>query len=386
MMPSLSLSAAIARVARVAKTGRGRTGARRASFASLLPAGGALWRSLTMLLLLLWPTLTLADIHPRDTLSPAADSADISAWFFWLYLWLDVVIFAIVAAGFFFGIHRFRKRPGQNDDPAMDLHGNAKLEIIWTVIPTAIILVLSVITVGGVFQISADPDREQRIIEIDVIGKQWWWEYDYKGYNFSTASEMHVEEDTQVLLHVRSADVIHSFWVPRITGKRDATPGRDYPMTFRPFNVGGEVKEFVGQCAELCGASHARMGLKLFVHPKDGPNSFEVWAKQQQDKAREPVSELEQKGKQVFTTKGCVACHSVRGVAELTQRSQSTGPDLTHVGARTSIAANVLPNSVENLAKWVKNPQSIKEAALMTNLNLSDEDSLAVATYLYSLK
>lgn len=325
--------------------------------------------------------------HPRDTLDPAGDGAEISAWFFWLYLGLDVVIFIIVAAGFFYAITKFRKKAGDDNVPNLELHGNAKLELIWTIIPTIIILALSTVTVAGVFELSAEPKREQKLIDVDVIGKQWWWEYDYKQHGFSTANELHVEEDTQVRLNLTSADVIHAFWVPRISGKRDATPGRVYPLSFKPAKLAnGEVAEFVGQCAELCGASHARMGIKLFVHPKEGPNSYNSWVEQQQAKAREPQSELEQQGKKVFETKGCVACHSVRGVAELTQRSRTTGPDLTHVGSRTSIVANTIPNSVENLARWVKNPQEIKEAALMTNLNLTDDESKAVATYLFSLK
>ncbi|MEY3013698.1 MAG: cytochrome c oxidase subunit [Pseudomonadota bacterium] len=325
--------------------------------------------------------------HPRDTLAPMGDGAEVSAWFFWLYLALDVVIFIVVAAGFFYAIMKFRKKPGDDDVPNLELHGNAKLELIWTIIPTIIILALSTVTVAGVFELSADPKLEQKLIDVDVIGKQWWWEYDYKQHGFSTATELHVEEETQVRLNLTSADVIHAFWVPRISGKRDATPGRVYPLSFKPHKLDdGKVAEYVGQCAELCGASHARMGIKLFVHPKEGPESFDNWVKAQQEKAREPQTELEQQGKKVFSTKGCVACHSVRGVAELTQRSRSTGPDLTHVGSRTSIVANTLPNSVENLARWVKNPQEVKEAALMTNLNLTDEESTAVATYLFSLK
>jgi cytochrome c oxidase subunit 2 len=347
--------------------------ARPAAAPALLALGGAL-------------LLGGCGAHPRDTLDPAGDSAEVSAWFFWLYMILDTVIFALVAAAFFYALRRFRKRPGDDDTPNMHLHGNTKLEIIWTVIPTLIILVLSTITVAGVFQLDGPPKREQRVIEVDVIGKQWWWEYDYKGYGFSTANELHVEEDTEVLLNLTSADVMHAFWVPRVSGKRDATPGRTYPLRFRPFTTGGEVKEFVGQCAELCGASHARMGLKLFVHPKEGPSSFEAWVAGQQAAAREPQTDEEKRGKQLYETKGCVGCHSVRGVRELAQRSRTSGPDLTHVGSRTSIAANTLPNDVGNLTRWIQNPQAVKEAALMTNLNLSRGDARAIATYLWSLK
>lgn len=359
------------------------------AIARLRPAGIARLLRVCGLLLPLALTLLLSacgGVNARDTLNPAGDAAAISAWFFWLYMIVDVVIFIIVGGGFVYAIARFRKKPGDDDTPNLELHGNAKLELIWTIIPTLVILVLTTITIAGVFEISADPSKEQNLLEIDVIGKQWWWEYDYKQHGFSTANEMHVEEEQRVLLNLTSADVMHAFWVPRISGKRDATPGRTYPLSFKAYAVNGEVTEFLGQCAELCGASHARMGIKLFVHPKTGENSFANWIKTQQAQAREPVSPLEEQGKQVFKTKGCVACHSISGVAELAQRSRTTGPDLTHVGSRTSIVANSLPNSVENLAKWVKDPQSIKEAALMSNLGLTLEESNAVATYLFSLK
>lgn len=323
---------------------------------------------------------------PRDTLSPAGDGAEVAAWFFWLYMILDTIIFVIVAAGFFYAIVRFRKRPGDDDRPNLDLHGNAKLELIWTIIPTIVIVVLAAITIGGVFQLAAPPDREQKLIEIDVIGKQWWWEYDYKAEGITAANEMHIEEETQVLLNLTSADVMHAFWVPRVAGKRDATPGRTYPLTFKAFATGGRVEEFVGQCAELCGASHALMGIKLFVHPKEGPESYANWVKTQQQPAREPTSELEQRGRTLFKTKGCVACHSVKGVAELATRSRTTGPDLTHMGARTTILGNTLPTSVDNVARWIENPQQVKEGALMPDLNLSHGDATAIATYLVSLK
>lgn len=320
--------------------------------------------------------------HPRDTLNPAGDGAEVSAWFFWLYMVIDSVIFVIVLGAMAVAMMKFSKKKNDDDSLPPQSHGNMKLEVIWTVIPTLIILVLGVITIGGVFKLAEKPAEEQKTIDIEVTGKQWWWEFDYTNERISTANEMHVEAGTQVALHLTSADVIHAFWVPRISGKRDATPGRSYPLYFKPFESG----EFVGQCAELCGASHARMGIKMIVHPVDGPDSYDAWVKNQQTVALAPKTDLQKAGKKVFETKGCAACHTIKGVKELTTRSRSTGPDLTHVGSRTTIAALALKNNEENLAKWVKNPQAVKEAALMTNLNLSDTDSKAVAAYLFSLK
>ncbi len=320
--------------------------------------------------------------HPRDTLNPAGDGAQISAWFFWLYMILDTVIFAIVVGALTIALLKFSKKKGDDDSLPPQNHGNMKLEVIWTVIPTLILVVLGVITIGGVFKLAEKPAEEQKVIEVDVTGKQWWWEFDYRDSKISTANELHVEEGTQVALHLTSADVIHAFWVPRVSGKRDATPGRSYPLYFKPFEKG----EFVGQCAELCGASHARMGIKMIVHPVKGADSYDNWVKGQLAQAAAPTTALQKAGKKVFETKGCASCHTIRGVKELSQRSRTTGPDLTHVGSRTTIAALALTNNEENLAKWVKNPQSVKEAALMTNLNLSDADAKAVAAYLFSLK
>jgi cytochrome c oxidase subunit II len=330
--------------------------------------------------------------HPRDTLNPAGDSAEVSAWFFWLYLILDAVIFAIVGFVFIAAIVKFRRAPGDDTLPPQD-HGNMKLELMWTVIPTIIVVVLGIITVGGVFQLDRPPPREQERVEIDLIGKQWWWEYDYTQHGFTTANEMHVEEGTVVVLNMTSADVIHAWWVPRVSGKRDATPGRTYPMHFTPKllkDIGEDptkVKQFVGQCAELCGASHAHMGLKLFVHPKTGPNNYDNWVAKQKLSAAAAKTAIQEKGKKLFSEKGCVACHNIKGHFDLAgRRTRTTGPDLTHVGGRTTIAANTLPNDVANLAKWIKNPQAVKEAATMTNLGLNDEESTAIAEYLFNLK
>ena len=341
------------------------------------------------LLLLLANT---AGAHPRDTLNPAGDGAEVSAWFFWLYMILDTVIFAIVAVVFVMALVKFRRQPGDDSLPPQS-HGNMKLELMWTVIPTIIIVALGVVTVAGVFKLDKEPPREQERIEVDIIGKQWWWEYDYTQHGFTTANELHVEEGMPVVAKMSSADVIHAWWVPRVSGKRDATPGRVYPLNFTPKllkDIGEDptkVKEFIGQCAELCGASHARMGLKLVVHPKEGPNSYDNWVAAQKLAANRPTSAVQEKGKKLFSEKGCVACHNIQGHYDFAgKRTRTTGPDLTHVGSRTTIAANTMANNVANLAAWIKNPQAVKEAALMTNLGLNDEDSTAIAEYLFNLK
>jgi cytochrome c oxidase subunit 2 len=240
-----------------------------------------------------------------------------------------------------------------------------------------------------------------RSVDVAVVGKQWWWEYDYlkpaakegaaPTVEFSTANEMHVEVGTWVRLQVTSADVIHAFWVPRVFGKRDATPGRSYPIVFKPEQPG----EYIGQCAELCGASHARMGIKLFVHAKEGPNSYDKWLEKQKSVAEEPVTPSAQKGKELFLAKACNRCHTIRGDSRTeirpSARRRETGPDLTHVGSRTTIAALAVPNTRDNLAKWIHDPASIKEAALMADprfnkVKVSKEEAAHIAAYLHRLK
>lgn len=322
------------------------------------------------------------EAHPRDVYNPAADSAEISKWFYNLYFWVDTVVAVIVSLALVAALIKFRRQPGDDTLPEQSF-GDSRLEIAWTILPTLVVLGITVPTLGGLFEMAKKPDVNQKVIEIEVTGKQWWWELDYKKELINTANEMHLELGTQVALHLTSADVIHAWWVPRISGKRDATPGRTYPMYFRPTEVGS----FDGQCAELCGASHALMGIRLVVHPKEGPDSYDNWVKRQKDKAQTVTGQAEA-GQKVFMGKGCVACHTVEGVAELApgSRLRTSGPNLTHVGSRDYIAAHTLKNTPENIAKWVKNPQAVKPGALMTNLGLTDKEAADVAAYLTALK
>ena len=340
--------------------------------------------SSAMLLLLAGVMAACNEAHPRDLYEkPAGDASEISAWFYNLYLVLDTVIFVGVLAAFILAIVKFRKKPGDDTLPEQSF-GDPRMEIAWTIVPTLVVLGITVPTLGGLFELAKRPDVNQKVVEIEVTGKQWWWELDYKKEGINTGNEMHVEVGTQVALHLTSADVIHAWWVPRLSGKRDATPGRSYPLNFRPKEVGS----FDGQCAELCGASHALMGIRIIVHPKDGPDSYENWVKKMQAAAAKPTTPQAEAGQQVFMNKGCVACHSVTGVSELAlgARSRTSGPNLTHVGSRDYIAAHTLKNTPENIATWVKNPQAVKPGALMTNLGLTDQEAKDVAAFLFGLK
>lgn len=363
-----------------------------------LPSKALLWA-----LALASAGLTACDeLHLRNTHDPVGDSGEISAWFYNMFLTLDAIILAIVLLGWFVALVRFRKKDGDNTLPEQS-HGDMRLEVAWTVIPTLIVVGITIPTLGGIFELAKKPDANETVVQVEVTGKQWWWEFDYKagvGAGIHTANELHVPVGTRIWLDMTSADVIHAWWIPRIGGKRDATPGRSYPMYFTAKQVG----VFDGQCAELCGASHALMGTKLIVHPvakeetfeyiaPDGNKqqvvieSYETWAKKELALAAKPApGSDEEAGQKLFQDKGCPACHIVGGFADSAARSRTSGPNLTHVGSRLWIAANTLPNTTENLTKWIENPQAVKPEALMTKFDFKPGEAQKIAKYLTSLK
>jgi len=176
-----------------------------------------------------------------------------------------------------------------------------------------------------------------------------------------------------VALTLDGPDVIHSFWVPQLGGKRDVVPGRLNRLAFTAESPG----EYRGQCAEFCGTSHANMGLRVIV---DAPDAFERWVAAQKATPAEPAG-LAAEGKAIFTRSACVGCHTIRGVS-----TGTLGPDLTTFGSRGTLAAGILPNTVETVTAWLKNPPALKPGAKMPALGLTDDQARALATYLLSLK
>jgi cytochrome c oxidase subunit 2 len=357
---------------------------------------GRLFAALSPLLML---GLTGCEQLERDILDPISESGRISAMFYNNLLLLCGVIFLIVASVFVYALVRFRARPGDNRVPKQN-HGNTKLEIMWTIAPTLIVIGITIPTLQGIFELEAGPAEGEEVVRVNVIGKQWWWEYDYvdpadpSNVYFSVGNEIHVEEGTWVHLSLTSADVIHAWWVPNIAGKRDATPGREYPLYFKPEKSG----VYIGQCAELCGASHALMGIKVFVHPKEGSNSYDSWVEQQQATALAPTTMDAEEGRKLFVEKSCNRCHLIRGsglteteIVSYRNRVRTSGPELTHVGSRTSIAALALDNTRENLAHWIEKPGEVKQFAIMADpryntVKVSKEEAEKIAAYLFRLK
>lgn len=340
-----------------------------------------------------------SELAPRNTHAPISGEGDISSFFYQLLLYLDIAIMVVVAAIWAYALVKFKRREGDDTLPPQN-HGNMKLEVIWTAIPTLIVVGTTIPMLAGVFTLAKRPDANTRVIEVDVTGKQWWWEFDYKNDSAAglhTANELHVPVNTAVQLNMTSADVIHAWWIPRLAGKRDATPGRNYPLYVTPREVG----VFDGQCAELCGASHALMGTKLIVHALDKDTeveypqgsgkkvkieSYNSWVKANLADAAKPASAEIEKGAKLFSEKTCATCHIVQGQFDTAIRAATSGPNLSHVGSRLTIAAATLPNSVENLQKWIGKPSAVKPGSKMPDLGLTPDEAKAIATYLYSLK
>jgi cytochrome c oxidase subunit 2 len=244
-----------------------------------------------------------------------------------------------------------------------------------TVFVLFVLLLMSVRAGGAV----APPDSKAALT-IKVTGAQWWWRFEYEDALASrmvvTANELHIPAGRPVLLKLRSNDVIHSFWVPQLQGKRDLIPGKeDITLTIQADAPG----TYYGQCAEFCGHQHAKMRLLVIA---ESPDAFAAWMNHEREPAPEPQTDLEREGRRVFLDAKCVMCHTVRG----TDAAASAGPDLTHLASRRYIGAGALPNSAENLAQWIQDPHAFKPGVRMPTNPLARPDLSAIASYLESLR
>jgi cytochrome c oxidase subunit 2 len=239
-----------------------------------------------------------------------------------------------------------------------------------------IVLGLTALSFGGQKALFSRTDGD---ITIKVVGHQWWWEFIYEDPNtnrtFTTANELHIPVGTRVLLKLESADVIHSFWVPNLTGKLDNIPGRQNQLVIQADREG----VYRGQCAEFCGLQHAHMGLLVMADSKD---TFERWRDAQVSSALPPDSPERQRGMELFVSKPCVMCHTVRG----TDAGGRVGPDLTHVGSRRYIAAGTLETTRGNLAAWIVDPHGVKPGVNMPTVPLNPDEVQPIAAYLEGLK
>ena len=286
-------------------------------------------------------------------------------------------IFVLVTTLLVYAVVRFRRRANDDGIEPAQIYGSGPVESAWTIVPGLIVVVLALTTARVIHEIQ-DARQPAGAVEVQVVGHQWWWEIRYPKLGIVAANELHVpvsrgDVRRPTFLELLSADVVHSFWVPRLAGKTDLIPNRTNSMWIEPERVG----LFLGQCAKYCGTQHAKMLLRVYV---ETPEDFDRWVKAQEKTAESDPAEAT--GRLVFEKTACINCHVVKG----TVANGRFGPDLTHLMSRDTLAAGAMTNSPQNLRAWIKAPDQFKPGALMPAMNLKDADLDQLVAYLSTLK
>jgi len=361
---------------------------------------------------------------PQNIFKPEGSNADTIAnlnFVYWLALIVALLVFAVVA----YVVWRFRERKGHEGSVPKQVHGNSRLEIMWTLAPAVLLAIVCVPTVKTIFDLAK---RSPGALEVTVVGQQWWWEFDYpslknsEGQPIVTANELVIPAGKAVELSITSRDVIHSFWIPRLNGKRDAVPNRVQPLRMQAHDPG----EYWGQCAEFCGLSHANMRIRV-VALSDA--DWQRWIDNQHKNAVEPSSDQEKAGEATFLSL-CARCHQINGLKNAdgtpaipnaaTQVVAGAVPNLTHFMSRTTFAGaafNLKKPGCENpadytaafptgtateclnraaLETWLRNPPAALPMAVtpepdgrirgMPDLGLNEQQIDDLVVYLSSLK
>jgi len=312
--------------------------------------------------------LVLAGCESPSILRASGSAADeirtLAIWVFGILAVVLLVVWVVLVYVILTG----RRRPPEQ---ASQTKGNLRIEIVWTAIPAVIVTVLFVLTVVYTDRINLPAPGAQ----FTAVGRQWWWDFDFKELGFKAPNEVYVAEGRTTHIRLLSADVIHSFWVPQMGGKVDMIPGHTKYIHFVPLHTGS----YLGECAEFCGVQHGKMRFLFVVVSAE---EYSAWVQHQQEPAREPTGADAVAGKEVIGSVGCGSCHAIRG----TDLKGTFGPDLTHFGSRSGIAAYTIKNTPENLLRWIQDPQGVKPECKMPNVPLPLEQQKQIVAYLEELK
>jgi cytochrome c oxidase subunit 2 len=321
------------------------------------------------------PEHRIANIF-KPLATPAESERDIAMFVFAI----TGVIFVGVAGMIAYTIWRFRqpKHEPHGEEPPQ-VYGSNQIEVAWTVVPILIVFVLIGVSARVIAAVeNASPPAAD--LKVTVIGHQWWWEVLYPDYDIVTANEIHMpatkDRKNATYLQLQSSDVIHSFWVPQLSGKTDLIPNRTNYMWIDPHEPG----IYLGNCAEYCGTQHANMQLRVIG---EDPKDFKLWTIEQQKRAVDNPQVSE--GKTVFESLACVNCHNISGLGKASSGSKF-GPDLTHLMTRQTLGAGVVKNTPENLRAWVNDPQIAKPGCLMPSMKLTPDELTKVVNYLETLR
>ncbi len=317
--------------------------------------------------------------RPQSMFSPGGPAASHLANLGWFVFILFIVVAVIMWV--LLGWAAVRRRGSFDEHAPVDVGGGQPWVLIGGfAIPFVILAAVFVIGLDAMAEFPLAGPRETVPAEIRVTGHRWWWQINYvKGpldQQIATANEIHIPIGRPVDIDLTSDDVIHSFFVPRLHGKVDLIPGQMNRIRIQATQPG----VYRGQCAEYCGAQHAHMILIVVAQP---PADYEAWMAQQIASAEEPATDQQRRGQQLFLSKACVLCHTIRG----TRAQAKVGPDLTHIASRQGLAANTLVNNEANLEAWVTHAQSLKPLAVMPDVNeFTGQEVRDLVAYLQQLR
>ena len=322
--------------------------------------------------------------HQQSALDPAGTQSDQINTLWWSFFWILGLVFIIVMVILLLTLSRRQPKMDQgveagNHQPPEATESRFRKTVTAATIITIVVLFALIVASVGTGKSIADLGSRKNPLTIQVTANQWWWQFQYTSdtaaQTLVTANEIHIPIGRPVQIVGTSLDVIHSFWVPNLHGKRDLIPSR----TTQEWIEADRPGAYRGQCAEFCGLQHAHMAFWVIAEPE---RKFEAWKRAQLAPASEPATPDTQRGQQVFLNNACVYCHQIRG----TTSSGQNAPDLTHFASRRGIAANTLPNTKGNLAGWILDPQSVKPGNHMAAIALNSADLQPLVDYLESLR
>jgi len=337
---------------------------------------------------------------PQNALNPAGPVARSQDALWDRVFPIAITVFVLVQGLIIYAVIRFRSKGGDEDLPKQ-VAGNTRLEIGWTIVPALILAGIAIPTVSTIFSLATvgeDP------INVRVVGKQYWWEFEYEDPQYEgvvTATQLVIPEGREIQLDMQSVSaqqpydpaavpegtvnpsgsvalgVIHSFWVPQLAGKMDVVPGHTREMKIEADEPG----LYLGQCAEFCGLSHPNMRFSVLATTAE---EFDEWIAAQAEPAEVVEEGLAAQGQELFLERQCLTCHTVDGHPD--NLDLRIGPDLTHWNSREEFAGGILDvQSDDDITAWLRDPQAEKPGTQMTNLNLSDADIEALVAYLRTL-
>lgn len=331
------------------------------------------WRAVAALALLGLVLLLSAcsSSAPQSTITDESVNNN-RIWDVYTILWIAAaIVFVLVEGLLVYTIIKFRSRPKTAHGRPVPVHGNTRLEIIWTIIPAIVLVVIAVPTLQVLAELEERPDPSEDPLKVSVIAHQFYFEFQYEAEGIGTTNELHIPANRKVDLALMSDDVIHALWAPRLGGKVDSIPGRINHMWLEAHEPG----EYAGQCAEFCGVGHGNMRFKVIVHEEA---DFLAWVEEQ--KNPQPGGDVAA-GEAFFLNGPCAGCHMIDG----TSAGGTLGPNLTHFASQPQIAG-VLENTEENLKTWLANPPAVKPGTGMPNLNLSQKQIDDLTAFLMTLE